>query len=55
LDACGESYGYGLRTGQSGENADLFPEQVAEWAYQNSDELSMLACELEENKGLIEE
>lgn len=39
----------------NGENADLSPAPVVEWAHQNSDELSMLACELEETKNLIEE
>lgn len=55
LSACGEGYGYQLRTGRESDNADMFPANVAEWAYQNSDELSMLSMELEETEGLIED
>lgn len=55
LGACGESYGYAQRTGRGSENSDLFPPAISEWAYQNSDELSMLAIELEETPGLIDE
>ncbi len=53
LSAAAESYAYQMRTGRQGENADLFPANVLEWAYQHSDELSMLACELEEDRALI--
>jgi hypothetical protein len=52
LGACGESYAYDVRRGgdgTGGENSDLFPAAVAEWAAQNSDELSMAALELEES------
>lgn len=55
LSAAGESYAYGRRNGCKGENAELFPEHVTEWAYQHGDELSMLSCELEEQENLIEE
>ena len=56
LGACGESYSYRMRTGKVGENEDLFPEDVAEWAYMNSDEIIALQCLLEEtSKELIEE
>lgn len=48
LSAAAESY-------PDGENADLFSAPVVEWAHQNSDEISMLACELEETKNLIED
>lgn len=34
LSACGESYM------SKGDNADLFPEKVAAWCHQHSDELS---------------
>jgi hypothetical protein len=51
LGAAGESYGY---KGMDGENSKLFPEPVTEWAYQNSDEISMLGIEIEETKNLIE-
>lgn len=40
LTACAESY-------PDGENADLFPPPVAEWAAQHSDELAMLRFEIE--------
>lgn len=52
LGAFAESWRYG---GADGENADLFPEGLAEWAMQNSDEISMLQIELEETLDLIEE
>lgn len=41
LTACAESY-------PDGENSDLFPRDVAEWAAQHSDELAMLQFEIEE-------
>lgn len=59
LGACAESVRYGTKYDKFGDgtdddsNADLFPATIAEWAYQNSDEISMLQCELEENKNLI--
>lgn len=53
LGAAAESCAYRLRTGRTGENEDLFPANVVEWAHRNSDELAMLACELEENRNLI--
>ncbi len=48
LGACAESTAYARRSGSAGENADLFPPNVAEWADQNSDEISMMQCEIEE-------
>lgn len=53
MSACGESVAYKRRSGQAGENADLFPADVAAWCDENSDELSMLACEIEETPDLI--
>lgn len=47
LGACGESVAYGRRTGRKGENADLFPAPVAEWADGASDELAMLGFDME--------
>lgn len=49
LGACGEAYRYGPES----ENYDLFPPEVAEWAYLNCDELGMLTIELEENGEVI--
>jgi hypothetical protein len=56
LSACAESRAYARRRGRDeseGENSDLFPANVGEWAESVSDELGMLACELEETRGLI--
>lgn len=47
LTACAESYAYARRHGGDGENADLFPPAVAEWADANSDALEMVREELE--------
>lgn len=47
LSACGESVAYGRRTGEPGDNADLFPPEVAEWCDANSDELAIVSCELD--------
>lgn len=69
LSACGESYDYAQRlnlnhTGDDrldlqlddiDSNANLFPKNVAEWCYQNQDELVMLLIEVEENKDCIVE
>ena len=58
LFACAESYAYDIRRGgdgSGGENSDLFPAHVREWAHQHDDELSMLACELDESPELIAE
>lgn len=51
LSACAESRSYAKRKGidpMEGENSDLFPEEVGEWAEKMSDELSMLSFELSE-------
>ena len=48
LSACGEAVAYSQRTGRESENADLFPPHVAQWCYQNSDELSLLQFEISE-------
>ena len=55
LYACGEAMAYEEGTGRESENSDLFPRHVAEWARDNSDEISMLELELSENEGLIKE
>lgn len=52
LSACAESRQYAVRNGKSpmeGENSDLFPENVGQWAEENSDEIAMLSFELEES------
>lgn len=57
LTAAAESYQYrGLDWENIGpdDNATMFPREVTEWAYQFSDELSMLALEIEETPELIE-
>ena len=48
LGACAES-------GDDGENSDLFPINVREWANHHDDELAMLRIDLEENQNLITE
>jgi hypothetical protein len=55
LSACGESVNFASRTGHQGENADLFPPSIGQWAAEHSDELAMLQCELDETPDLIEE
>ncbi len=55
LGAAAESYSSRMRTGRAGENEELFAPAVVEWAYQNADEISMLALEMEERPGLLEE
>lgn len=52
LAAAGESY----RTMEWTEKTPIFfPEHVTAWAYQHSEELTMLRLELEENQDLIED
>jgi len=56
LSACAESRAYATRKGKDpmeGENSDLFPANVGEWAEYNSDEIAMLSLELQETKGLL--
>ena len=48
LTACAESRRYGRGGRERGENADLFPESIGEWAEQWSDEIGMIGVELEE-------
>lgn len=56
LSACAESRNYAERRGKDaseGENSDLFPEFVGQWAQENSDEIDMIQLEIEETKNLI--
>jgi hypothetical protein len=56
LSAAAEAYWYKMSfPSSSPENLENFPSWVNEWAYQNSDELAMLQCEVQETAGLIEE
>jgi hypothetical protein len=48
LEACAESVAYARRSGRAGENAELFPKWVGEWADANKDEITMVRLELEE-------
>ncbi len=52
LDAAGESYNY---RGPDGENADLFPPAVVQWAADNSDQIFLAFQGLEDSPNLIEE
>jgi hypothetical protein len=55
MAACGESVNYHGRTGRDGENADLFPPELAEWCGQNSDEISAAGFDCETaNRGRAE-
>ena len=53
LSAAGEGYRFRMSTGRESENEHLFPVAVVEWAYQYSDELSLLAWEIEETPDLL--
>lgn len=47
LAAFAESVDYTHRTGIEGDNLDLFPEELRDWAYEvGSDQFSMLADDL---------
>lgn len=52
LGAAAESYRY---AGAEGENADLFPLPIVQWAAQNSDEISLAKLELSETENAIVE
>ena len=53
LSAAAESYAYEMRTGRKGENSELFPAALVEWAYVNSEEIEMMRCEIEDSTGLL--
>lgn len=49
LGAAAEAWQYG----PDSDNYDMFPPAIMEWAAQESDEIGMLQCEIEETKNLI--
>lgn len=51
MSACAESVQYEARTGNKGENADLFPEQVAQWLAAHNDDINMAQCEISDESG----
>jgi hypothetical protein len=51
LGAFASAIAFREREGKEAENADLFPADLAEWAVENADEITMLECELLENPG----
>ena len=53
LGAFAEAIAYQERSGQESENADLFPAGLADWATANSDEISSLEYELQDNSGKV--
>ena len=55
LSASMEGYEYEQRTGRKSDNADLFPNDVLEWALQNRYELEAYQNDLEELEGVIVE
>lgn len=54
LAATGEAYHYYGNKTKKGSTTDLFPEDVCQWAYVNSEELMMLEMELQETLNLVE-
>lgn len=54
LAAAVDSRKYRERTGRTGENEDLFPAHIVDWAVDHNDEIGYLMYDLEENS-LIEE
>jgi hypothetical protein len=52
LGAAAESFRYRgalWENVEADDNANLFPREVTEWAYQNGDEISMLEIEIQES------
>lgn len=60
MQAAIESAEYEMRTGLEGENTDLFPKHVVEWALEHKDAIEMVICDITDedgapNEALIEE
>lgn len=60
IQAAIESAEYEMRTGLEGENTDLFPKHIVEWALEHKDAIDMAICEITDedgypNESLIEE
>lgn len=60
IQAAIESAEYEMRTGLQGENTDLFPKHVVEWALEHKDAIEMAICDITDedgapNESLIEE
>lgn len=53
LAACGEGMAYERRSGRKSENSGMFPREIAEWAEQNSDELTSIEMEINENPDCV--
>lgn len=51
LLAAVESFEYGERTGTDGENTDLFPRRIVEWASENKNEIESVLCDLHDEEG----
>ncbi len=51
MGACAESREYLARTGTGGDCVDLFPEHVGQWCVDYSDDIGMLAYELDPDAG----
>ena len=49
LAACGESVSYRERTGRGGDNADMFPPAVGQWAAGCADDLALAESEITES------
>lgn len=55
LMAAVESFEYSERTGRKGENTDLFPMPVVQWARENKYAIEDMMCVLEESENAIVE
>jgi hypothetical protein len=53
LTWAGEAAHWRQLSGCESENEDLFCPEITEWCEQNNDDISCLACDIKEKKGLI--